>query len=99
MKKESNRDKVIRILKQFEEGLTITAIAKEANLARNTVKVILAELKGAEEYGPAWNVVVEWMKENNVEIDMSRPSYEIYLNNPEEHPEKHHIIDICMSVK
>ena len=39
------------------------------------------------------------MKKNNLEIDMSRPSYEIYLNNPEEHPEKHHIIDICMSAK
>ncbi|MCK5509664.1 MAG: GyrI-like domain-containing protein [Desulfobacterales bacterium] len=57
------------------------------------------ELAGAEEYGPAWNVVVEWMENNNYEVDMSRPSYEIYLNNPEEHPEKHHIINICMSVK
>ena len=48
MKKESNRDKVIRILKQFEEGLTITALSEKASLARNTVKIILAELKGAE---------------------------------------------------
>jgi AraC family transcriptional regulator len=39
------------------------------------------------------------MENNNYEVDMSRPSYEIYLNNPEEHPEKHHIINICMSVK
>jgi AraC family transcriptional regulator len=57
------------------------------------------ELAGPEEYGPAWNAVVEWMENNNYEVDMSRPSYEIYLNNPEEHPEKHHIINICMSVK
>lgn len=61
--------------------------------------VMHAELKGAEEYSPAWNKIVEWVQENNLEIDMSRPSYEIYLNNPEEHPEKLHIIDICMSVK
>lgn len=61
--------------------------------------VMHTELNGPEEYGPAWNAVVEWVKKNNYEIDMSRPSYEIYLNNPEEHPEKHHIIDICMSVK
>lgn len=60
--------------------------------------VMRAELTGPEEYGPAWNDVVEWIVNNNYEIDMSRPSYEIYLNNPEEHPEKHHIIDICMSV-
>ena len=61
--------------------------------------VMNAELTGPEEYGPAWNKVVERIKENNFEIDMSRPSYEIYLNNPEEHLEKHHIVDICMSVK
>ena len=47
----------------------------------------------------AWDTVVEWIERNNYEVDMSRPSYEIYLNNPEEHPEKHHIIDICRSVK
>jgi len=57
------------------------------------------ELDGPQEYGPAWNLVVEWLKENNKEIDISRPCYELYLNNPEEHPEKHHILDICMAVK
>ena len=61
--------------------------------------VMHTELVGFEEYRPAWNAVVEWVEKNNYEIDMSRPSYEIYLNNPEEHPEKHHIIDICMSVQ
>ncbi len=61
--------------------------------------VIHTELVGPEEYGSAWNAVVEWIEKNNYEIDMSRPSYEIYLNNPEEHPQKHHIIDICMSIK
>ena len=61
--------------------------------------VMRAELTGPEEYGPAWSAVVEWMNENDHEIDMSRPSYETYLNNPDEHPEKHHMIDICMSAK
>jgi AraC family transcriptional regulator len=61
--------------------------------------VIRVELTGPEEYGPAWMKVVEWMKENNQEIDMSRPSYEIYLNEPDKHPEKHHILDICMGAK
>jgi len=58
-----------------------------------------AELNGPEEYGPAWNKVVEWMKEKNEEIDMSRPSYELYLNEPDKHPEKHHILNICMAAK
>jgi AraC family transcriptional regulator len=61
--------------------------------------VMKTELSGPQEYGDAWNKIVEWMKENNEEIDMSRPSYEIYLNNPEEHPEKHHILNICMAAK
>ena len=61
--------------------------------------VLHAEVKTPEEYGPAWESIVSWMVENNLEIDMSRPSYEFYLNNLEEHPHGHHIIDICMSTK
>ena len=60
--------------------------------------VMHVELTGPEEYGPAWNAVVQWIAENNHEIDMSRPSYEIYLNDPHEHPQGHHILDICVSV-
>ncbi len=55
--------------------------------------------KSPEEYGPAWEEVVSWIENSDYQIDMSRPSYEIYRNNPDEHPEKHHIFDICMSVK
>jgi len=61
--------------------------------------VMHAELTGAEEYGPAWNEVVEWVQKSDYEIDMSRPSYEIYLNDPSQHPEGHHILDICLSVR
>ncbi len=61
--------------------------------------VMRAELAYPKDYGPAWEEVVKWTEENGHELDMSRPSYEIYLNNPEEHPEKHHILDICLAVK
>jgi AraC family transcriptional regulator len=61
--------------------------------------VLHTELTNPKEYWPAWIKVVDRIKENNMEIDMSRPSYEFYLNNPEEHPKKHHIVDICMSIK
>ena len=61
--------------------------------------VMRTELDGPEEYGPAWMEVVEWLKGNGHEIDMTRPCYEIYLNNPNEHPKKHHILEICMSIK
>jgi AraC family transcriptional regulator len=61
--------------------------------------VMYTELSGPDEYGPVWDAVVAWSEKNNYEIDLTRPSYEIYLNNPEEHPKKHHILDICLSVK
>lgn len=72
---------------------------KKKKLPGGKYVVMRAELAGAEEYGPAWEKVVGWLIQNNLEIDMSRASYEIYLNSPEEHPEKHHIIDICMPVR
>jgi len=61
--------------------------------------VMHCELTGPQEYGSAWEKIVEWAEKNGNEIDISRPSYEIYLNNPEEHPQKHHILDICLSVR
>ena len=61
--------------------------------------VMHCELSGPEEYETVWNNLVDWADKNNYEMDMSRPSYELYLNNPEEHPEKHHILDLCLSFK
>jgi AraC family transcriptional regulator len=61
--------------------------------------VMRVEVAGPEEYGPAWEKVVHWGSDNDLSIDLSRASYEVYLNNPEEHPEKHHIVDICLAVR
>ena len=60
--------------------------------------VMRAELTRAEEFETAWNAVVQWAQNNNHALDMSRPSYEVYLNNPDDHPQKHHIVDIYLSV-
>jgi len=61
--------------------------------------VASVELEGPQEYGPAWEEIVKWAEENGHEIDMSRPSYEIYKNDPNKHPQGHHILDICLGVK
>jgi len=84
--------------------MTIPDSTEEDGIEKKTLPggiyaVMNVELSGPEEYGPAWDKVVRWIEENNYDIDMSKPSYEIYLNNPEEHPQKHHLLDICMSVK
>ncbi|MFC2100121.1 GyrI-like domain-containing protein [Candidatus Bipolaricaulota bacterium] len=48
----------------------------------------------------AWDRLVgEWMPESGVESDIERMCYELYLNDPEQHPEKRHIVDICEPVK
>jgi len=72
---------------------------KKKKLPGGKYVVMRAELTGPQEYAPAWEKIVEWVVQNRLDIDLSRASYEIYLNLPEEHPEKHHILDICMPVK
>ena len=41
------KEAVIKLLKKNTDGLTIIEIAKALKISRNTVPVILAELKGA----------------------------------------------------
>ncbi len=53
----------------------------------------------SDEYEDAWNTVYGvWLPESGYQPD-DRPCYELYLNNPKEHPEGKHIIDICVPVK
>lgn len=44
----TNKELVVDLLKKNPEGLTITDIASKLEISRNTVAIILAELKGAE---------------------------------------------------
>ena len=89
----------LEICMSIPKNTEVDGKIKKQNLPGGKYAVLHAELKSSEEYGPAWNDVVEWTKKNNLKIDMSRPSYEIYLNDPEKHPKKHHIVDICLSIK
>ena len=53
----------------------------------------------ADQYGEAWDLVMGgWMPESGYQPD-DRLSYELCLNNPKEHPEHKHIVDICVPVK
>lgn len=63
------------------------------------VAVAHFELKDPKEYEAAWtSVYKEWLPESGYQPD-NRPPYELYLNNPKEHPEGIHIVDICIPVK
>jgi len=48
------------------------------------------------EYGDAWEKLVsEWMPAKGLNSDTDRMCYELYLNDPDKHPEKKHVVDIC----
>lgn len=56
------------------------------------------ELAG-DEYGKAWQAMYgEWLPQSGFQPD-DRPCFELYHNNPEEHPEGTCILDICIPVK
>ncbi len=51
------------------------------------------------QYPDAWTAVYGgWLPESGYQPD-DRPAFERALNNPQEHPEGKHIVDICVPVK
>ncbi len=53
----------------------------------------------ADEYEQAWKIIYgDWLPQSGYQPD-DKPCFEIYYNNPKEHPEKKHIVDICIPVK
>jgi AraC family transcriptional regulator len=72
---------------------------QQKTLPGGAYAVMHADLTRAEEYEAVWNSIVTWAEKQNHPADLSRPSYQIYLNNPEQHPQKHQIVDICLSVE
>ena len=53
----------------------------------------------SEEYGGAWDFMCgQWLPESGYQPD-DKLCFEICRNDPEEHPQKKHIVDICIPVK
>ena len=52
-----------------------------------------------DQYGDAWNAVYGgWLPESGYQPD-DRPCFELYLNDPKQHPEGKHVVDIYAPVK
>lgn len=52
-----------------------------------------------EQYGGAWQAMcADYLPESGWQPE-DKPPFERYLNNPEEHPEGKHIVEICIPVK
>ncbi|MFC2078627.1 GyrI-like domain-containing protein [Candidatus Bipolaricaulota bacterium] len=51
------------------------------------------------QYGEAWDRLIgDWLPRSGYQPD-DRLCYELYLNDPDEHPEKKHIVDICEPIR
>ena len=56
-------------------------------------------LLDAHQYKEAWDIIYgEWLPGSGYQPD-DRPCFEVYLNNPDEHPEKKSIVDMYIPVK
>jgi len=52
-----------------------------------------------DQYAEAWNAVFGgWLPQSGYQPD-DRPALEICRNDPEQHPEGKHIVDICVPVR
>jgi AraC family transcriptional regulator len=52
-----------------------------------------------DQYQDAWNAVYGgWLPESGYQ-PQDGPCYELYLNDPKQHPEGKHVVDICIPVK
>ena len=74
----------------------------EGEIGKMTIaggKVAVAHFEiAADEYEQAWKLVFgDWLPESGY-IPDDRPCYEVYHNDPNEHPEHKHIVDICVPV-
>lgn len=53
----------------------------------------------ADQYEAAWGFMYgRWLPQSGYQPE-DQPSFECCLNNPEEHPEHKHVVDICVPVK
>jgi AraC family transcriptional regulator len=54
---------------------------------------------GEHEYSEAWKAVMGgWLPESGYQPD-DRPCFELYLNDPKQHPQGKAIVDICVPVR
>lgn len=53
---------------------------------------------GMDEFGQAWNHMCRLIGENGLKTAEGRHFYELYLNNPQQHPQHKFVIDICIPV-
>lgn len=68
---------------------------QKKNIIWGKYATVKSEIKDPSEYQQIWMDLV-----NGIETEMDdRPAFEFYLNNPKEHPEGIHIVQLCLAIK
>jgi AraC family transcriptional regulator len=96
----TDEDKLrVSICISVPESTKVDGEIGKMNIAGGKYAVTSFELTDAPDYEKAWTYIFsEWLPTSGYMPD-DKPSYELYLNNPKEHLEKKHIVDICVPVK
>jgi AraC family transcriptional regulator len=72
---------------------------KTMTIPGGTYAIAHFELEPAE-YEAAWQALYgSWLPGSGHQPDGDRPAFELYLNDPREHPEHKHIVDIYLPLK
>ncbi len=80
------------------KDITVTGDIGEMTVEAGQYAVARVEIDQSE-FDQAWNALLrDWLPESGFEPD-DRPCYEIYLNDPQFHPENKFIVDLCEPVK
>ena len=78
--------------KQIEKRKRISKTTK------NTFHIVGHFEQGMDEFQKAWNTMCHWFTESGYQQG-DGCTYELYHNDYTTHPEKKHIVDICIPVK
>ena len=52
-----------------------------------------------DQYGLAWGQMMEYVQTEKLMLTEAGPVYESYKNDPREHPEGKHVVDICLALQ
>jgi len=81
------------------EGTPVDGDVKTMKIPGGKFAVAHVEIDPSE-YGAAWNQLIgEWMPGNGYRPDEGRLCYELYLNDPKQHPENKHVVDVCEPIR
>jgi AraC family transcriptional regulator len=100
---------ILEVTDESQSGMSVCITVPEGTKAEDDVDVMtisggryaIAHFEiDQDEYEAAWNALVgTWLPESGHQPDKDRPALELYLNDPREHPQQKHIVDIYLPLK